>query len=122
MGKIIIDYGVRGKREIDVPDSVAEIDISPRIRELGEWVGEAIQGMNSRQEHVDALRHAGWMLTSETRSHFEALALDVEQFKGSLMGKQQDDFYEWLNDPDVRKHLPENTSEVIRVGFRDAEK
>ncbi|WP_147429958.1 hypothetical protein [Pseudomonas sichuanensis] len=114
MGKILIDYGVRGKREIDVPDSVAEIDISPRIRELGEWLGEAIQGMNSRQEHVDALRRAGWQRTADTERHFNALASDVEHYKGSAINTESDDFYDWIKDPDVSKHLPADTRKVIK--------
>lgn len=114
MGKILIDYGVRGKREIDVPDSVAEIDISPRIRELGEWLGEAIQGMNRRQEHVDALRRAGWQRTADTERHFNALASDVEHYKGSAINTESDDFYDWIKDPDVSKHLPADTRKVIK--------
>jgi len=118
MGKILIDYGVRGKREIYVPDTVDEMNISPRIRELGEWLGEAIQGVSSRQEHVEALRRAGWRRTADTEHHFKALGSDVERYKGTAISTEPGDFYDWIEDPDVRKYLPADTSKVIKSPLR----
>lgn len=100
MSKILIDYGVRGKREIDVPDHVTGVNISPRIKELGEWVGEAIHGITRRHEHVDALRRAGWKLTEETKPHFDAIAKDVERFKGGAINAEPVDFYDLKAIPD----------------------
>jgi len=114
MGKMLIDYGLRGTREIDVPDHATGVNVSPRIKVLGEWVGEAVQSRLVRHEHVDALRRAGWLLTNETKPHFDAIANDVQRFKGSAISKETEDFYDWIKDPDIQKQLPDNTSEVIK--------
>ena len=114
MGKMLIDYGVRGKREIDVPDHATGENISPRIKELGEWVGEAIQSRQSRYDHIEYLRRAGWQLTDETKPHFDAIVSDVNRFKGRALSKESVEFYDWVDDPDVRKQLPLNTSDVIK--------
>lgn len=103
MGKILIDYGARGKREIHVPDSVDEMNIPPRIRELGEWLGEAIQGVICRQEHVDALRRAEWKLTEDTKPHFDAIAKDVERFKGGATNAELVDFYDLKRTQDLQE-------------------
>lgn len=114
MGKMLIDYGLRGTREIDVPDHATGVNVSPRIKVLGEWVGEAVQSRLVRHEHVDALRRAGWLLTNETKPHFDAIAKDVQRFKGSAISMETEDFYDWIKDPDIQKQLPNNTSEVIK--------